>query len=72
MSYLAIFIQEKDGRFSVSVPALPGCFSQGASLKEAKKNIGEAIELYLEDEDFGEEVGEEMQIVASINIPLKR
>ncbi len=32
----------------VSVPALPGCYSQGESLEEAEKNIAEAISLYLE------------------------
>ncbi|OGC81435.1 MAG: hypothetical protein A2V81_04245 [Candidatus Abawacabacteria bacterium RBG_16_42_10] len=52
MSFLAVFTQEKSGGFSVSVPALPGCFSQGNDINEAKKNIKEAIELYLEDENI--------------------
>lgn len=30
------------------VPALPGCFSQGATFGEAEVNIKEAIELWLE------------------------
>lgn len=69
MSYLAVFIQEKDGRFSVSVPALPGCFSQGDTLEEAKKNIEEAIALYVEDEDVEVEI---KQIVQTIDFPVKR
>ncbi len=69
MSYLVLLKQEKDGRFSVSVPALPGCFSEGDTLEEAKKNIQEAITLYLEDESM-EDQG--MQMVASIDIPVKR
>lgn len=47
--YTALFIHEKDGGFSVSVPDLPGCFSQGDTYEEALENIQEAIELYLED-----------------------
>ena len=40
--------RDSDGGFVVSVPALPGCYSQGDTLKEATANIKEAIELYLE------------------------
>ena len=38
---------EADGGFSVHVPALPGCASQGETIEEALANIKEAIELYL-------------------------
>ena len=41
-----LFEEEKDGGFSVSVPSLPGCFSQGDTFEEAQKNIQEAISLY--------------------------
>lgn len=37
-----------DGGYTVYVPALPGCLSEGDTKKEALKNIREAIELYLE------------------------
>jgi predicted RNase H-like HicB family nuclease len=37
-----------DGGFTVFVPALPGCISEGGSKEEAIKNIREAIQLYLE------------------------
>jgi predicted RNase H-like HicB family nuclease len=41
-----------DGWYVVTVPSLPGCISQGKTIKEAKENIKEAIPLYLEpDED---------------------
>lgn len=36
------------GRYGVSVPALPGCTSQGETREEALTMIREAIELYLE------------------------
>lgn len=34
--------------YSVEVPFLPGCFSQGRTVEEAMRNIREAIECYLE------------------------
>ena len=39
---------EPVGGYSVSVPALPGCFSQGETLEEALDHIREAAELWLE------------------------
>jgi predicted RNase H-like HicB family nuclease len=38
-----------DGYFNVTVPALPGCFTYGASRDEALSNAREAIEVYLDD-----------------------
>lgn len=49
-NFNAVFIEEIDGGYSVSVPSLPGCFSQGDNFEEAAKNIKEAISLYLEEE----------------------
>jgi antitoxin HicB len=40
--------EEDDGTFSVTVPALPGCTSQGATRVVALAMIREAIELYIE------------------------
>ena len=51
---------EFEGYYNAIVPALPGCFSYGASREEALKNIREAIELYLEDlQASGEPIPEE-------------
>ena len=38
----------EDGGFTVWVPSLPGCISEGETRDEALHNIREAIELYLE------------------------
>ena len=43
-----IFTPQKEGGFTVEVPDLPGCISEGDTLEEAENNIQEAIELYLE------------------------
>ena len=55
LEYNAIFQKEKEGGFSVWVPSLPGCASQGETFEEALKNIQEAITLYLEDESEEQE-----------------
>ena len=46
---LKVLIQpEAEGGFSVSVPAMPGCHSQGDTLDEALANIREAADLWIE------------------------
>ena len=51
LEYNSIFTAEEEGGYSVYVPDLPGCISQGETFEEAKENIKEAIELYLEKLD---------------------
>ena len=46
-----IALQHSDEGFSVSVPGLPGCWSQGDTEKEALENIGVAIREYLAARD---------------------
>ena len=51
---------EGEGGYTVRVPALPGCITEGDSLEEALNNAREAIALYLEDlEAHGEAIPEE-------------
>ncbi|HLB64216.1 MAG TPA: type II toxin-antitoxin system HicB family antitoxin [Anaerolineales bacterium] len=38
----------QEGGFTVYVPSLPGCISEGDSNEEAITNIRQAIQLYLE------------------------
>lgn len=46
--YTVILTPEPEaGGYSVSVPALPGCYSQGESFEEALANAREAIGLHL-------------------------
>jgi predicted RNase H-like HicB family nuclease len=46
LSYPVVLIQSEEG-YAVGCPALPGCWSQGATEKEALQNIREAIQDYL-------------------------
>jgi predicted RNase H-like HicB family nuclease len=48
MKFKVIIEPSEEGGFTVYVPSLPGCISEGETRKEALKNIREAIELYLE------------------------
>jgi len=41
--------EEDDGRWSASIPALPGCSSWGYTREEALDNIKDAAEIYIED-----------------------
>ncbi len=42
-----VALRSTDEGFSVSVPGLPGCWSQGATEAEALENIEDAIREYL-------------------------
>ncbi|MCL4526722.1 MAG: type II toxin-antitoxin system HicB family antitoxin [Gammaproteobacteria bacterium] len=56
-----IALHESEEGFSVSVPGLPGCWSQGATETEAIENIKDALREYLEvinEQLRGEEVRE--------------
>jgi predicted RNase H-like HicB family nuclease len=48
MKYRVVLEPQEEGGFTVYVPALPGCVSQGETVEEATENIKEAISLYLE------------------------
>jgi predicted RNase H-like HicB family nuclease len=56
-----IALHKSDEGYSVSVPGLPGCWSQGTTEQEAVENIRDAIREYLsvvEEQLRGEEVRE--------------
>ena len=56
-----IAIHQSDEGYSVSVPGLPGCWSQGATEAEALENIRDAIRKYLavvDDQLKGEDIRE--------------
>lgn len=47
LQYTVIFEPAEEGGYIVSAPALPGCATQGETIKEATKMIKDAIEGYL-------------------------
>jgi predicted RNase H-like HicB family nuclease len=57
MRYTVVLQTESDGGYVATVPALPGCISEGDNRDQALANIREAIELYVEDcRDAGDPV----------------
>lgn len=54
----------EDGGYTVRVPTLPGCVSEGDNREEALANIREAIQLYMEpvDDDLTMAEGEVVEI----------
>ena len=43
-----VVLEPSDEGYTVYVPSLPGCISEGETIEEALMNIREAIKLYLE------------------------
>lgn len=62
-------MREEEGGYSVLVPALPGCFTQGETREEAVAMAREAIELHLESLfEHGEPVPNDDVEVASVDV----
>lgn len=60
-----VALRRTDEGFSVSVPGLPGCWSQGVSEAEALENIRDAIREYLAAaEEIAHEAGVREVVVA--------
>lgn len=47
LTYTVELEPQKEGGYTVTVPALPGCISEGDTLEEALKNAKDAVEGYL-------------------------
>jgi predicted RNase H-like HicB family nuclease len=48
VKYKIVLEPQEEGGYTVYVPALPGCVSQGGTVEEAMDNVKEAITVYLE------------------------
>lgn len=48
LKYDVVFEEADEGGYTVTVPSLSGCISEGDTFEEAKENITEAITAYLE------------------------
>lgn len=60
LKYDVVFEEQSEGGYTVTVPSLPGCISEGDTFEEAKGNVADAIKLYLEDlAEDGEEIPQE-------------
>ncbi|MGO9095108.1 MAG: type II toxin-antitoxin system HicB family antitoxin [Bryobacteraceae bacterium] len=71
-TYSVFYEAAQEGGYVATVPALPGCHSQGESLEEAERNIREAIEVYIDSlAAHGESVPEETRCFhGTVKIPV--
>lgn len=70
LNYTIILQKEKEGGYTVTVPALTGVVTYGKDIDEAKRMAVEAIELYLESvENHKEEIpGEQETFFTQVTI----
>ena len=72
LQYTAIFEPAEEGGYVVSVPALPGCMTQGETFEEAIEMIKDAIEGYVSVlKDEGKEIPREKNdlVVTKVSVP---
>jgi antitoxin HicB len=66
-TYRVILEPNESGGYTVTVPLLPGCISEGDTKKEALANIKEAIELYIESlQEDGEPIPTEESVEEAV------
>lgn len=63
MKFKVVLEPSDEGGFTVYVPALPGCISEGDTEEEALQNIKEAIELYLEPAEDDTVVSDKARVI---------
>lgn len=66
MRFKVVLESAEEGGYTVFVPSLPGCISEGNTREEALENIREAIELYLESKDEDIAVSEGVELAEVI------
>lgn len=81
LQFKVLIEQDENGIFVASVPAIPGCHTQGDTYEEAVKGIEEAIQLCLEvakedkkykDKiDFSEVSENKPRFLGVVNIPIR-
>jgi len=55
--YTVYIEQDEDGVYIGSVPSIPGCYSQGATIDELLVNMREALQLCLRNSGADEAIG---------------
>ncbi len=71
MNYKVIFEPQEEGGYTVFVPSLPGCISEGDTYEEAMVNIRDAIALYIESLIVdGLPIPKETRIITEIEVPV--
>ena len=82
LQFRVLIEQDEDGFFVASVPAIPGCHTQGKTYEEVLENVKEVIELCLEEAkenkkyydqiDWSETEGIKMRFLGVTEVPIKQ
>ncbi len=68
--YTVVLTPEPDGSaWNVAVPALPGCYTWGATVEEALAMARDAIAVYLTDEVDAPSDGEAIVATVAVEVP---
>lgn len=72
LTYKVLLYKAEEGGYTVTVPALPGCITEGDNIDEALAMAKEAIELYVEElKSRGEEVPDDSETLEySMNLAM--
>jgi len=69
LSYKVVLEPAEEGGYTVYVPSLPGCVSEGNTYQEALHNIKEAIEGWIEvSEEFDDEIPSSDVIIEAVQV----
>ena len=69
LSYKVVLEPAEEGGYTVYVPSLPGCISEGDTYQEALENIKEAIEGWIEvSQEFGDEIPPSDVIIDTVQV----
>ncbi|OGE33861.1 hypothetical protein A3C59_01960 [Candidatus Daviesbacteria bacterium RIFCSPHIGHO2_02_FULL_36_13] len=72
LKYTVIFEPAEEGGYVVSVPALPGCVTEGDTFEEAMEMVKDAISGYIASlEKHGEQIPVESgpSVMSTVDIP---
>ncbi len=69
MKYTVVLEKDEDGIYVATVPALPGCISEGHTVEDALTNIKEAIQGFIDDmKSDGELVPGDVEIIGNVEV----
>ena len=69
MRFTVVMAKDEDGIYVVTVPALPGCISDGRTVEEAMSNIKEAIRGFIEDmKADGETIPHDIDLIGNVEL----
>ena len=69
MRFTVVLEKDEDGIYVATVPALPGCISDGSTVEGAMANIKEAIQGFIEDMIAdGEAIPHDIDIIGNVEL----